>query len=107
MMPKYNFKVRIYFIVGYRKLENIIKEYYEQEFNFIQDQGKNIHRKEKLEIKIDGKVSAWNMRRIREFKKSGEYEELLIYLMNDLAKNKIIRQGYYFIQIAGKDVERE
>lgn len=106
-MVKHNFKVHIYYIVGYRELEKIISEYYEKKFNFLKDQGKKLYKKEKLEVYISGKITEWNKKRIREFKKTGSYEDLLECLMNDLVINKIIREGYYFIQIAGKDVERE
>ena len=100
----YTFKTETYFVVGYRKLQNIIKKEFLKEINLLSDQA---YSKDRVSIVVNGVVSTYDKRRIRFFINNGDYDFILGALMNDLASKNKIPKGSYFIQFDGKDVEKE
>ena len=103
----YTFNTETYFVVGYRKLQNIIKKEFGKSIDILADQADVIKKKDRVKIIVNGVVRAYDKKRMRIFTERGEYDSLIGTLMNDLAFREIIPLGKYFIQFGGKDVEKE
>ncbi len=104
-----NFNTKSYYIVGYRKIQNIIEKYYDKKFSILADQQEPIKVcgiVKKLEFTINGVLQVYDEKRIKLFKENRGYDNLLFQLLNDLANKKEIPIGNYFILLDGKDVEK-
>ena len=94
-------KPRPYFVLQYRELEELIKEFYGQEYEFVAKEELGNDSSKTFFVESDAPLDSWDAEDIEKFKKTGKIGNCRTHaLLDDMAAQKFIPPGNYLIEVS-------